>query len=359
MPAPNTWIKALVVDDTELNNRIYARLLKKAGVTEPHTFTTSAEALAWSGLHDASLVIVDYKMAPPDGLAFIDHFRLFRHHADTPIIMITGESERELRYRALERGVNDFLTKPIDPPEFIARARNLVALRESRRTLSIQASYLADQATWLAAEVRKVTAKLRERERETIYGLTRAAEYRDSETAMHIVRMGLFSAELGRAAGLPEDDVDMLQLAAPMHDIGKVATPDHILLKAGPLTPDEWRIMQEHTIAGYEILKDNSSELLRRGAEIAISHHEKIDGSGYPYGLVGEEIPLWGRICAICDVFDALTSTRPYKAQWPIPEAVAKISAGAGSHFDARLLDTFLTALPKVTEIKERFSDAA
>jgi putative two-component system response regulator len=353
------WIKALVVDDTELNNRIYSRLLQKAGVTEPHTFTTSQEALGWAAVHDASLVILDFKMAPPDGLQFIEFIRRLQHHADTPIIMITGESEREVRYRALERGVADFLTKPIDPPEFIARARNLVALRESRRALSIQANYLADQATWLAAEVRKVTAKLRERERETIHGLTRAAEFRDSETAMHIVRIGMFSAELGRAVGMPEDDVDMLQLAAPMHDIGKVATPDHILLKAGPLNDAEWRIMQEHTVAGYEILKESGSELLRRGAEIAVSHHEKVDGTGYPHGLLGEEIPLWGRICAICDVFDALTSSRPYKAEWPVAQAIEKMTGDSGTHFDARMLSAFFGVLPKVNEIKERFSDAA
>ena len=351
---------AVIIDDTELNNRIYAGLLRKAGATETIAFTNSAEGLAWCSKHEVAIVVLDYKMAPPpDGLEFLNRFKTFQHNSDAQIVMITGDHDREVRYRALSGGVSDFLTKPVDPPELIARVRNLLALRESRRVLKLQAAYLADQATWLTTEVRKVTRKLRERERETICGLTRAAEFRDSETGMHIIRMGMFSAELGRAVGLSEDERDMLQLAAPMHDIGKVATPDHILLKQGPLSIDEWAVMRRHTIAGYEILKDSSSDLLRRGSEIALTHHEKFDGSGYPHGLSGELIPLWGRICAICDVFDALTSVRPYKPEWPLERALAQIAEDSGTHFDPRLVDAFLSIVPKMTDIKTRYADAA
>jgi len=352
-------IPGVIVDDTEVNNRIYAGLLKKAGVTETVAFTKSSDGMAWCAKHDVALLVLDYKMGTPDGFEFIAQFRRVQHNREAPIIMITGDHNREVRYRALDGGVSDFLTKPVDPPELIARVRNLLALRESRRSLKLQAAYLADQATWLAAEVRKVTQKLRERERETICGLTRAAEFRDNETGMHIVRMGMFAAELGRTMGMPEDDLDMLQLAAPMHDIGKVATPDNILRKEGSLTPEESAIMREHTVAGYEILKESPSELLRKGAEIALSHHEKFDGSGYPYGLRGEAIPLWGRICAVCDVFDALTSSRPYKVAWPLERAVDQISDDAGSHFDPRLVDAFTAVVPKLTEIKQRYTDAA
>jgi putative two-component system response regulator len=352
-------VPGVIVDDTELNNRIYAGLLKKAGVTETMAFTSSAEGIEWCSKHDVGMLVLDYKMGTPDGFEFVSRFKRVQHNLEAPIIMITGDHDREVRYRALDSGVSDFLTKPVDPPELIARVRNLLALRSSRQSLKLQAAYLADQATWLAAEVRKVTQKLREREREAICGLTRAAEFRDNETGMHIVRMGMFAAELGRTMGMADDDLDMLQLAAPMHDIGKVATPDHILLKEGPLTSEEWTIMREHTVAGYEILKDSSSELLRKGAEIALSHHEKFDGTGYPYGLRGGEIPLWGHICAICDVFDALTSSRPYKHAWSHEQAVTRISDDAGSHFDPRLVEAFLTVAPKIGEIKQRFSDAA
>lgn len=352
-------VPAVIIDDTELNSRIYAAMIKKAGVTETFAFTASEAGLAWCAEHDVALLVLDYKMAAPDGLQVIERFRSIQHNADTQIIMITGDHDRDVRYRALGSGVSDFLTKPVDPPELIARVRNLLALRESRQSLRLQASYLADQTTWLAAEVRKVTRKLRERERETICGLTRAAEFRDNETGMHIVRMAMFSAELAKAVGLSEDDQDMIQLAAPMHDIGKVGTPDHILLKQGPLSEQEWAVMRHHTIAGYEILKDTTSELLRRGAEIALTHHERFDGAGYPYGLSGDAIPVFGQICAICDVFDALTSTRPYKPEWSIELALEQISADSGSHFDPRLVDAFFSIVRKVTEIRQRYVDAA
>jgi putative two-component system response regulator len=352
-------VRAVVIDDTELNIRIYGSMLRRAGVTEAIGFTTSADAQAWCGENEAALVVVDYKMAAPNGLKFIEWIKQLRHHTDTSIVMITGDEARSVRYQALELGVNDFLTKPVDPPEFIGRIRNLLVLREQRRALTLQTAYLTDQATWLAYEVRRATSKLRERERETIYGLTRAAEFRDNETGMHIVRMGMFSAALGKAIGLSGDDQDMLQLAAPMHDVGKVATPDDILLKQGPLTADEWKIMREHTIAGHEILRASSSELLQRGAEIALSHHEKFDGTGYPYRVAGEEIPLWGRICSICDVFDALTSERPYKRAWPIDRAVEQMGSAKGTHFDPRLLGAFLSIISEVSEIKQRYADAA
>jgi response regulator RpfG family c-di-GMP phosphodiesterase len=351
-------VTAVVIDDTELNNRIYAALLRKIGVTDVVTFTNSAAGLAWSSKNEVALLIVDYKMAAPDGLEVVERFRK-THHDDTQIIMITGDHDRSVRYRALASGVSDFLTKPVDPPEVVARVRNLLALREKRMSVRLQASYLADQTTRLAAEVRKATRKRYEQEREAICHLVRAVEFRENENGMHVVRMGMYSAELAKAAGLSDDDQDMLQLAAPMHDIGKVTMPDHLLIKQGELDEDERETLRHHTIAGYRLLKDSSSELLRLGAEIALTHHEKFDGSGYPYGLSGDAIPVWGRICSICDVFDALTSTRPYKPAWPAELALEHISADAGWHFDPRIVDAFLSIVPAVTEISRRYRDAA
>ncbi|MGH7716543.1 MAG: HD-GYP domain-containing protein, partial [Vulcanimicrobiaceae bacterium] len=195
------------------------------------------------------------------------------------------------------------------------------------------------------------------RERETIHRLSRAAEFRDNETGMHIVRMGRFAQVLGRALGLGETEAELLLLAAPMHDIGKVATPDAILLKPGKLTPDEWTIMKQHTTAGYEILKESTSKFLQKGAEIALTHHEKWDGSGYPSGTAGDDIPISGRICAISDVFDALTSVRPYKPAWPVEQAIIYIHQSSGTHFDPALVKVFERVMPEINDIRAKLTD--
>ena len=341
-----------MVDDNELNLAVYRNALKGVDSAECVGFTVSAEALDWSKTNEADVVLVDYNMPAPNGLEFITQFREIPGNADVPIIMITSLTERDIRYRALQLGAADFLTKPVDVFEFRVRLRNMLALSENRKKL-------ADRAKWLASEVARATSDILERERETINRLMRAAEFRDNETGMHIVRMGHFSAELGRAYGLPGDVCQTLLMAAPMHDVGKVATPDRILLKPGKLDPDEWAIMKQHTVAGYEILKDSQSQLLQTAAEIALSHHEKFDGTGYPSGLAGEAIPLSGRICALSDVFDALTSERPYKKAWPIERAIEEIHAGSGKHFDPALVEAFDAALPQILDLRLRYRDDA
>jgi putative two-component system response regulator len=266
--------------------------------------------------------------------------------------MVTSRTENSIRYRALELGANDFLTKPIDAIELAARAANMLALADARRKLF-------DRAAWLSDEVRKATQNILLRERETIECLTLTAEYRDNETGMHILRIGQFSALIGRYAGLSEADVDLLLLAAPMHDIGKVATPDHILLKPGKLDAAEWEIMKQHTVAGFEILKTGNSPLLRSAADIAIGHHEKYDGTGYPFGRAGDQIPLFARICAISDVFDALASDRPYKTAWTIEKSVEYVLERAGTQFDPDLIVAFRAALPEIIEARTRYADKA
>lgn len=343
-------MNVLMIDDNELNLTVYRSALRSVDGADCIAFTSSSEALVWAGNNEVGVALVDFDMPHPNGLEFIEQFRHQPANAEVPVIMITGLADRDIRYRALELGAADFLAKPVDIAEFRARMRNMLALSDGRKKL-------ADRARWLASEVARATADIVAREKETINRLMRAAEFRDNETGMHIVRMGHFSAEIARALGLPAVECETLLMATPMHDIGKVATPDRILLKPGKLDAQEWEIMKQHTVAGYEILKDSQSQLLQTAAQIALSHHEKFDGNGYPYGIKGENIPLCGRICAVSDVFDALTSERPYKRAWPVEQAIEEVDKLSGTHFDPRLVRAFHAALPKILEIKDHYRD--
>jgi len=263
---------------------------------------------------------------------------------------LTANDQREVRYEALNGGANDFLNKPIDRVEFMARVRNMLALRTSQR-------YLADRALHLAGLVEEQTREIRQRERELIYRMSRAAEFRDPETGAHIQRMAHYSCLIARRLGF---DVKLQQLileAAPMHDVGKIGIPDFILLKPGKLTPEEFEVMKGHARLGYELLKDSASETMLAGAEIALTHHEKFDGSGYPRGLAGEDIPIFGRIVAVADVFDALTSERPYKRVWSLEDAALNLEEGRGKHFDPDCVDAFLGMWSEMIEIRQRFQD--
>jgi response regulator RpfG family c-di-GMP phosphodiesterase len=226
----------------------------------------------------------------------------------------------------------------------------MLALRHSHLLIT-------SRAAMLAQEVAKATEVIYAREKETIVRLSRAAEYRDPETGSHILRMAHYSKLIAANMGMSPAFQNMLVHAAPMHDIGKLGTPDHILLKRGKLTPDEFEIMKTHSTTGHEILKGSASPVLQMAAVIALSHHEKFDGSGYPEGLAGEAIPIEGRIVAVADVFDALTSTRPYKKAWDLPEAVVLLQRSAGQHFDSRCVDAFLRDWQGVLAIRERFRD--
>ncbi|MGA3037592.1 MAG: two-component system response regulator [Vulcanimicrobiaceae bacterium] len=343
-------MQVFAVDDATVNLRIYEKMLQSIRGVDVTTFSKPTEALEYSQNHQPDLLIVDFRMPEMDGVELIKHFRLIPGYLDIPIIMLTGEQDAEIRRRAIEAGASDFLNKPADPVEFSSRVRNLLELRQRRKEL-------ADRAQHLASEVRAATREIALRERETINRLSRAAEFRDNETGMHIVRMGRFAQVIGRALGLGESEAELLLLAAPMHDIGKVATPDAILLKPGKLTPDEWTIMKQHTTAGYEILKDSASTMLQKGAEIALTHHEKWDGSGYPNGIAGDAIPISGRICAISDVFDALTSVRPYKPAWPAEQAIIHIHQSSGTHFDPDLVKVFERVLPEINDIRAQLTD--
>jgi putative two-component system response regulator len=344
--------KVLIVDDTEINLILFEALVKKLGGTESKTFSSSADGLAWAQANDPALVIVDYMMPGLDGIEFIRRLRETPGKSDIPILVITANDQKQVRYRALDAGAADFLTKPVDRIEFLARVTNMLALSDVRKKL-------ADRAAWLAEEVRKATFEVVQRERETVIRLSKAAEYRDPETGAHILRMAHYSELIARGLGLSVADQGLLLEAAPLHDIGKVGIADNILLKPGRLTPDEFEIMKQHAVYGYEILKGSSSRVLQAGAAIARAHHEKFDGTGYPNGLTGLEIPIFSRIVAVADVFDALTSERPYKKAWPLEQAAAHIKSNAGTHFDPDCVTIFFAHWDTVLEIRQRFTDAS
>lgn len=343
-------MNVVIVDDTQINLVLMQALIGKAGGCSAKCFSNPSEGLNWCIENDPDLVIVDYMMPTLDGLEFIQRLRQHPGKADTPLLMVTADHEKEVRYKALESGATDFLTKPVDRTEFQSRVKNMLALRRSHVAL-------AGRAETLTGEVRKATAEIYARERETIIRLAKAAEFRDPETGAHILRMANYSRLIAENLGLPDEAQEILLQAAPMHDVGKLGTPDHILLKPGRLTPDEFEIMKKHAMIGYEILKDSASPVLQAAAQIALSHHEKFDGSGYPHGRVGDAIPIFGRIVAVADVFDALTSERPYKKAWEISKAIDFLHQGRDNHFDPACVDAFLADRDKVLAIKERFGD--
>lgn len=343
-------MNVVIVDDTQINVTLMQALVNRIEGCKPICFTESAAGLAWCLANDPDLVIVDYMMPAPDGIEFIQRLRADPAKAELPMLMVTADHEKEVRYRALEAGANDFLTKPVDRIEFTSRVKNMLAIRRSHLALT-------DRAAWLADEVHKATAEIREREREAVFRLARAAEFRDPETGSHIQRMAHYSQLIAAGLGLDEVQQELILEAAPMHDVGKLGTPDMILLKPGKLTPEEFVVMRQHAVIGWEILRDSSAPTLQVAAEIAYTHHEKFDGSGYPRGLAGDQIPLFGRIVAVADVFDALTSTRPYKPAWELDKAWAFIAEGRGSHFDPQCVDMFLSCLDQAMAIRERFRD--
>lgn len=341
----------VIVDDTHINLLLMTRLVEQVENVRVVAFQESNQALAWCRDHRYDLLILDYMMPELNGLDFMAALKYGAgDETAPPVLMVTASQDVEVRHRALENGANDFLIKPIDKVEFLARTRNMLQLR--RAALALQS-----RASWLAEEVQKATQQLRDRERETILLLCRASEYRDPETGAHIQRMARYSALIAAELGLSEEEQETLLNAAPMHDIGKVGTPDHILLKPGKLNDEEMVIMRQHAQIGYELLKSSHAQMLQLAAEIAYAHHERYDGKGYPQGLVGEEIPLVGRIVAVADVFDALTSTRPYKKAWTMQDAQQYLTDNRGTHFDPKCVDALLNSWDKVEEISRRFQD--
>ena len=313
-------------------------------------FQKAEAGLAWLYWHSADMIIADAQLQDIDDHVLIQRVRDLPSGSELPLLMLTGRDDHPGRQRVLEAGATDFLAKPVDRHECLARCRNLLTQRG-------QAKIIQERARWLEKRVADATAEIRVREHETLLRLAKAGEYRDEETGNHIIRMAKYSRLIAEALGLAPEECDCIELAAPMHDIGKIGVPDQILLKPGRLTAEEMDIMKTHSRIGYEILKDSPSQYLQMGAIIALHHHEKFNGTGYPHGLAREEIPLPARIVAIADAYDALTSERPYKSVWTSQQAVHYLNAQKGMHFDPRCLEAFNTRLDHITRIQHMLAD--
>lgn len=354
--------RILIVDDEEEVRTLLAETVTSLGY-EPEVAQDGMGALAAVKL-DIDLVLCDVNMPGMDGFEVVRQIREDPDVTDLPIIQVTALAGKQDRLRAVEAGASDFIAKPVELTELRVRVASQLRMKEQQDAIK------RHQAE-LEATVKKRTRALRQaleeaaeaRRRElrahlgTIRRLAVAAEYKDEDTAAHIDRMSRYSELLGRALNLPPGEVETLLHASPMHDVGKIGTPDSILLKPGKLDKQEWEIMRQHTTIGARILSKSESRVLQAGEIIALSHHEKWDGSGYPNGLSGEAIPLFGRICTVADVFDALTTRRPYKQAFPNERAYEILREGAESHFDPQVTDAFFANLKEVTAIQRQYSE--
>ena len=354
----------LIVDDEELNRELLEGMVECLG----HTSEVAAdgpEALARLN-PTIDLVLLDVMMPGMDGMEVARRIRTDPEYSDLPIVMVTALSDKADRLRAVEAGANDFITKPVDRMELRVRTTSLLKMKAAQDAVKRHRGELETLVQTRTTALRLALTEVVDAQQEThqahldtIRRLGMAAECRDGQTAAHLERVGRYCAILARRLGLPEREVEILRYASLMHDVGKIGTPDAILRKPGPLTAAERELMQQHTLIGASLLRDSASELLRAGEIIVLSHHEKWDGSGYPNGLKGEEIPLYGRICAVADVFDALTTPRPYKEPFSNEQAYATLRSGRGSHFDPHILDLFFAHLDEIVAIQEQYRDEA
>ncbi|MGE4293614.1 MAG: HD-GYP domain-containing protein [Desulfovibrio sp.] len=344
----------LIVDDEEINLKVLSGFVESFGYD---FLLAESGRTALEILDQADLVLLDVMMPDMDGFEVVQKIRSLPGFQDLPVVMATALSDKRDRLDAVRAGASDFITKPVDVTELRIRLDAHLRLKEYHDQVMRYQEGLERLVVERTQELEEAQQAKMAAHLETLRRLSQAAEYKDEDTARHIDRMSRYSALLAEKLGLKAEEVDLVLHASPMHDIGKIGIPDSILLKPGPLDPEEWEIMKTHTVIGSKILDSPSSAYLETGRIIAISHHEKWDGSGYPKGLVGEDIPLYGRICAIADVFDALTTRRPYKQAYPNDKALAIMAEGRGSHFEPRLFDLFLKNLDEVLAIQERFRD--
>lgn len=343
--------RVFVVDDSTVGRKVLEEIVRTISSTiTVACFDSPLPALDEARTAPPDLILVDYRMPQITGAEFTRRLRKMPGCSTIPVVIVTIFDERDVRYESLEAGATDFLTRPLDPYECKARCYNLLALHRSSQIIK-------SRADWLEQEVAKATRQILNRERETLLILARVGDYHDRSTGKHILRMAKYSRLIAEGLGLPEEHCHFLELAAPMHDIGKIGIPDRILLKEGPLTPEEETVMKTHTQIGYEILRNSSSEILRLGGEIALGHQERFDGSGYPYGYSGETISLDSRIVAVADVFDALTTARPYKPAWAFDDAYRYMLDNAGRLFDPTCIRSFASRIDIVEALFQEMRD--
>ncbi len=362
----------MVIDDEPINIKVVQKYLKIAGYENFIAISDPTKALDTITKEHPDIVLLDIMMPEVDGLQILQEIRNDEQLKYTPVVILTASSDQPTKQKALELGATDFLAKPIDPADLIPRLRNAILIKaHNDRTRAY--------AETLEQEVRRRTEELTQSRLEVIHCLGRAAEYRDNETGQHVIRVGRYVGIIARAMGLDNGMVELLEHASPLHDVGKIGIPDAILLKPGKLSPEEFEVMQKHCQLGRKVfhrLSDDehreylthaelgikmigitSSPVLEMAGGIALSHHEKWDGTGYPLALAGEDIPLGGRITAVADVFDALSSKRPYKPAFPRQKCFAIMEEGRGKHFDPRVLDAFFSRADEIIKTQIDHAD--
>lgn len=369
--ADRTQARLVVIDDEPINMILIEKCLRHDGYSQIQQHADSATAFDTIVRERPDVVLMDVGM-PVSGLDILEQIRKDRTISHMPVIMVTASDDERTRQSALERGATDLLAKPIRPTELLPRVRNALVVKSHY-------DHLRAYAFELERKVRLRTAELLRSRIELIHCLARIAEYRDNETGRHVIRVGRYSGIIARGLQLDEDIVELIEHAAPLHDIGKIGVPDAILLKKDKLTPeeveimqrhvalglrafepmtaDEWRAFRSHTILGEMMMDMGTSPLLSMAAQIALTHHEHWDGGGYPLGLAGEEIPLPGRIVAVADVFDALSNKRPYKPHFPLEQCFRILEDGRGSQFDPQVVDTFLKCRDEIVQVRVALAD--
>ena len=353
--------KVLIVDDEELNRNLLESMMELIDY-QSVCVGSGPEALDMLAEQSFDLVLLDVMMPGMDGLETATIIRKKFSPSDLPIIMVTALASKNDRLKAVKAGDNDFVSKPVDRIELHIRSESQVKIKRMQDEIKAHQANLENLVQDRTKELRNAlaeTEKAREKilfaHRDTIHRLGVAAEFKDEDTADHIFRMSNYCKVIATGLKLSEDEIDAIYHASPMHDVGKIGIPDAILFKPGKLDENEWVIMKEHTSIGYRILGESDSRLLQAGSVIAMTHHEKWDGTGYPAGLAGEDIPISGRSCAVADVFDALTSKRPYKEPFSEEKTLAIMAEGRGSHFDPEVLDIFMKNLDEIRFIKSKY----
>lgn len=346
--------KILIIDDEPGNIAVLERVLKSSGFKNVKSISDARDAIDTFNDFLPDLVLLDLNMPHFNGFQIMDQLKQAgKNDPDQylPVLIVTAQRDHPTRLRALDAGAKDFLTKPLEMTEAVTRIRNHLEMQ-------LLHNQVIEQKRLLEEKVQERTQEVEATRMEIIHRLGRAAEYRDNETGMHVVRMSYLCERLGQELGMPERECKLLLYASPLHDVGKIGIPDYILLKPGKLTEAEYETMKLHPQIGAEILSGGTSELMEMARIIALTHQERWDGSGYPQGLKGEEIPLMGRIVALCDVFDALTSKRHYKEAYSLEKSWEIIESQKGTSFEDSLVETFEKILPEMLEITKKFSDA-
>jgi putative two-component system response regulator len=348
----------LIVDDQPQNIELLEAHLVPLGY-EIITAASGEQALGRLSGNQIDLILLDVMMPGMDGFEVTRRIRQDMALRMIPIILVTALRETQDRVKGIDAGCDDFISKPIDKMELLARVHSLLKVKAYNDLLNNYRKELESEVAERTAELKGALEKVKAGSLETIYRLCLAAEYKDEVTGAHIKRISRYCASVARRMGLNPKIVEAILYASPMHDVGKIGIPDMILMKSSKLNPSEWEIMKQHTVIGAKILQGSDSEFIRLGETIALCHHEKWDGSGYPNSLKGIEIPIAGRITAAADVFDALTTKRPYQEPLSVEAALIFLYEGIGSHFDPEVVEAFLALPDEILAIKELFKDGS